>query len=106
MSFLFPTPASIPTLYILLKSPNIKNINTLINSGSSVSFLNSCFTLQNNLQLSNLKMLLRLTLFNSSLASNGYIYQYTNLKVKFPCSTHHTIQFLITTLNRSTAAVL
>ena len=93
-------------LYISLKSQNTKNINTLIDSGSSVSFLDSRFALQNNLQLSNLKTPLKLTLFDGSQASNGLIYQYTDLEVEFPCTTRHTIRFLITTLDRSTAAVL
>jgi hypothetical protein len=45
-------------------------------------------------------------LFDSSTASSGHIYQYTDLDVKFPCATHHSIQFLLTTLDQSTHAVL
>ena len=93
-------------LYISLKSQSTKGTNTLIDTGPSVSFLDSRFALQNNLQLSNLKTPLRRTLFNGSQASNGLIYQCTDLEVEFPYSSQHTIRFLITTLDRSTAAVL
>ena len=100
------SPLNSGALQISLKSPNAKNILTLIDSSSSVSFLDSRFALQNNLKLSNLKTPLRLTLFDGTPASSGLIYQYTDLSVEFPCSTQHTIRFLITTLDQSTHAVL
>ena len=78
------SPLNSSALQILLKSPNTKNILTLIDSGSSVSFLDSRFALQNNLKLSNLKMPLRLMLFDSTPASSGLIYQYTDLSIKIP----------------------
>jgi hypothetical protein len=90
----FPISNSISnpsTLSITLKSENIKKNCTLIDSGSSVSFINLRFTLQNNLKLLNLKTLLKLMLFDGSTASSGHIYQYTDLNVEFPCGTHHSI---------------
>ena len=98
---------SVPSaFYISLNSTNIKNIHTLIDSGSSVSFIDSQFALANHLKISNLKRPLKLTLFDGSSATSGLIYQYTDLDVTFPCSTSHSIQFLLTTLDHSTSAVL
>jgi len=78
-------------LIILLQSENLQNIQTLIDSGTSHCFLDSRFALSNNLPLSNLKILLRLSLFDGSITSQGLIYQYTTLPVVFPCGTQHTI---------------
>ena len=100
------SPSDSNAIYVSLKSDNIKNIHTLIDSGSSVSFLDSRFALQHNLKISNLKRPLRLTLFDGSPASSGLLYQYTDLEVEFPCSTRHPIRFLLTTLDHATQAVL
>ena len=98
---------SVPSaFYISLNSTNVKNIRTLIDSGSSVSFIDSRFALANHLKISNLKRPLKLTLFDGSSATSGLIYQYTDLDVTFPCSTSHSIRFLLTTLDHSTSAVL
>ena len=99
-------PSGPNAFYVSLKTDKLKNIRTLIDSGSSVSFLDSRFALQHNLNISNLRRPLRLTLFDGSPASSGLLYQYTDLTVEFPCSTRHNIRFLLTTLDRSTQAVL
>ena len=93
-------------LFINLKNKNIKNIHTLINSGASDCFINSWFTLDNQLPLSNLKTLLWLPLFDGSTATQGLIVQFTTLNVSFPCGTHHNIWLLLTPLACSMTIVL
>lgn len=93
-------------LYINLKSGNTKNIRTLIDSGSSVPFINSRFALANNFKISNLKNPIHLTLFDGSQASCGLLYQYTDLDLVSPCSTRQSVRFLLTTLGQSASAVL
>jgi hypothetical protein len=65
------------TLYINLYSETLKNIHTLIDSGSTDCFIDSHFALDNNLKIKNLKTPLCLMLFDSSSTSSGLIYQFT-----------------------------
>ena len=78
-------------LFINLNIQNIQNICSLIDSGASDNFMDSCFTIDNNFPVQNLQIPLRLTLFDGSAASHGLITQYTTLDVDFPCGTRHSI---------------
>ena len=89
-----------------LKTQNVKNIRTLIDSGASDCFIDSRFAIAQNFPLQNLKKPLHLSLFDGSSASHGLISQCTILTVEFPCKTQHEIRFYLTPLHRSTAAVL
>ena len=99
----FSSPSA---LFINLKTKNLQNIRTLIDSGASDCFIDSRFALASRLQLSNLKTPLRLSLFDGSIATQGLISQSTTLDVSFPCGTHQKIRLLLTPLARSTAVVL
>src|SRR5258706_6596366 len=93
-------------LFINLKIQLTKNIRTLIDSGASDNFMDSRFAIDNGLALQNLQNPLRLTLFDGSTASHGIILQSTTLSVAFPCGSRHSIQFLLTLLDRSAVADL
>ena len=93
-------------LFINLKTETLQNIHTLIDSGASNCFIGSSFALDSHLQLSNLKTPLWLSLFDSSIATQGLISQSTTLDISFPCGTQQKIQLLLTPLARSTAIVL
>jgi len=93
-------------LFINLKIQLTKNIRTLIDSGASDNFMDTSFAIDNGYALQNLQNPLRLTLFDGSVASQGIILQSTTLDVDFPCGSRHSIQFLLTPLDRSAVAVL
>ena len=93
-------------LYLDLQSENIKNIRTLVDSGSSDCFIDSRFAISNGLPLENLETPLHLSLFDGSSASQGRIIQFTNLLVTLPCGAQHPVRFLLTMLDRSAQAVL
>ena len=84
----------------------LKNITTLLDSGSTDCFIDSRFAINNQLPLENLEKPLRLSLFNGSTASQGLILQSTTLDVTFPCGTRHRVCFLLTPLDPSASAVL
>jgi hypothetical protein len=94
------------TLYINLYSETLKNIRTLIDSGSTNCFIDSRFAIDNNLKIENLKTPLHLTLFDSSSTSSGLIYQFTQQTLQFPCGMPHDLKFLLTSLDRLATAVL
>jgi len=74
-------------LYVNLYSENLKNIPTLIDSGSTDCLIDSPFGLANNLKIENLKKPLRLTLFDSSTTSSGLFYQFTCQRLPLSCGT-------------------
>ena len=93
-------------LYLKLNTETLKNITTLLDSGSTDCFIDSRFAINNQLPLENLKKPLRLSLFDGSTASQGLILQSTTLDVSFPCGTRHRVRFLLTPLDPSASAVL
>jgi hypothetical protein len=93
-------------LYLSINTENLKNISTLLNSGSTDCFIDSRFTIDNQLLIENLKNPLCLTLFDGSVASQGLIVQSTTLDIQFPCGTQHQVCFLLTLLDKSATAVL
>jgi hypothetical protein len=104
ISFSNPT-----ALFINLSSnnlKNLKNIRALVDSGSTDCFIDSRFTLNNNLKIENLVTPLHLTLFDGSSMSSGLIYQFTQQTLHFPCRTSHDFKFLLTALDQSASAVL
>jgi len=68
-------------LFINLHLENLKNIHTLIDSGSTDCFINSQFAINNNLPLVNLKNPLWLTLFDGSVTTQGLIIQSTTIDI-------------------------
>ena len=94
------------TLFINLNLQNTKNLRALIDSSASDNFMESQFAIDHGYPIENLKTPLCLTLFNGSAASHSLITQYTTLNIGLPCSTQHTIQFLLTPLDCSATAIL
>lgn len=93
-------------LFIDIHTETTKNIRTLIDSGLSDCFIDSCFAISNNFKLENLATPLRLHLFDGSTTSSGLIVQFTNLIIRLPCGAQHPIRFLLTSLDNSASAVL
>ena len=93
-------------LYVNMASANLSDIRTLIDSGSTSSFLDSRFAQRNNLKIKDLKTPLRLTPFNGTTTLSGLITQSTQQTIRFPCGICHEIMFLLTCLDRSASAIL
>src|SRR5258706_4750404 len=93
-------------LYLKINMERLENISPRLASGSTDCFINSRFTIDNNLPLQNLEKPLRLSLFDGSTASQGLILQSMILDIQFPCGTQHQVCFLLTPLDQSASTVL
>jgi len=89
-------------LYLSENMEILKEISTLLDSGSTGCFIDSHLVIDNQLPLEDLKKPLWLILFDGSVASQGLIFQFTTLDIWFPYGTQHRVQlFLLTLLDQS-----
>jgi transposase InsO family protein len=91
-------------LIVSLSSDLVPSFRTLIDSGSTDSFLDSAFADKFRLPRKSLQQKLQLRLFDGS--SAGTISESVSLPIRFPSGTHMTVDFLLTSLDPSCSAVL
>src|SRR5467141_4624385 len=94
-------PNAIPSLNSLsipLSSKLVSKIVTLIDSGSSHSFMDITFTQKNKIPTCRLPTPVRLTLFDGTTASAGFITKSTIIPVMFPTGDFQSLEFLLTCL--------
>ena len=92
------------SLIVSLSSDAVPSFRTLIDSGSTDSFLDTEFANSLHLFKNRLKQPLRLTLFDGS--SAGYIREFVTIPIRFPSGKRMSIDFLLTKLDPSCHAVL
>jgi len=68
-------------LYLSENTEILKENSALLDSGSTGCFIGSRLAIDNQLPLENLRIPLRLTLFDGSVASQGLIFQSTTLDI-------------------------